>query len=320
MQFIAESLSRRSPAWLVLLARTHLGVIFTLAGINKALATEFWIRSYGSWEERVTAYLPELIERSWSFYTPVLTGILIPNSELIAKLAMLGEIVVGVLLLVGLKTRIAAAGALFLLANYFFVQGRWLFATGAESAYGALALLVLLAANTKVWGTDSWLHNRHSNVSQSANDIKTWILVIVRAWFGIAFLIAASNKIGSNWEPWPGWLQQGLTRRLENMPGFYQQFIENLVLPNVEAFAYTVAVGEVAIGLALLFGVMTPVAAGAGIFLTVNFFLYKGAFLLNPINDIAFVTGLTILIAGRAGQCFGIDLWLFKAWNNTKSD
>jgi thiosulfate dehydrogenase [quinone] large subunit len=96
------------------------------------------------------------------------------------------------------------------------------------------------------------------------------------------------------------------------MPVFYQPFIEHVVLPNSVFVAYSIAIGEILVGLTLLFGLLTRTAAAFGIFMTVNFFLNKGAFILDPINDLAFITGLSLLIAGGAGRSFGLDQLLFK--------
>jgi uncharacterized membrane protein YphA (DoxX/SURF4 family) len=48
---------------------------------------------------------------------------------------------------------------------------------------------------------------------------------------------------------------------------FYQRFLDGVVLPHATLFAHLTACGEAAVGVGLTLGLLTPVAAGLGLFL-----------------------------------------------------
>ena len=53
----------------------------------------------------------------------------------------------------------------------------------------------------------------------------------------------------------------------------YASFLQSVVLPNATVFVYLVTFGEVLIGLGLIFGVLTGIAAFFGVFMNLNFLL-----------------------------------------------
>ena len=67
----------------------------------------------------------------------------------------------------------------------------------------------------------------------------------------------------------------------EGTPGWYAWFLENVVQPNAGLFATLVALGELAVGLGLLVGLLTGIAAFGGVFMNANFVL-AGALGSNP--------------------------------------
>src|SRR5206468_11728243 len=54
---------------------------------------------------------------AYHFYAPFLHNVVIPHAALFAHLVMIGEIIVGALLLFGCATRLAVLGGLFLCLN-----------------------------------------------------------------------------------------------------------------------------------------------------------------------------------------------------------
>ena len=64
--------------------------------------------------------------------------------------------------------------------------------------------------------------------------------------------------------------------------GWYASFLQSFVLPNAALFAYLVTFGEVLVGLGLIFGVLTSIAAFFGVFMNLNFLL-AGAVSINPV-------------------------------------
>jgi uncharacterized membrane protein YphA (DoxX/SURF4 family) len=92
-------------------------------------------------------------------YRTFLQGVVLPNAGTFALLVLLGEVVVGVLLVLGLGTRLAAAGAVFLGLNYWLANG--IMAPPAQHrSFLVLELVILLAVPGVVWGLDRLLVGR----------------------------------------------------------------------------------------------------------------------------------------------------------------
>lgn len=88
--------------------------------------------------------------------------------------------------------------------------------------------------------------------------------------------------------------------------GWYAWFLQHAVLPNAAIFAYSVTFGEVLIGLALIVGCLTGIAAFFGVFMNLNFLL-AGAVSINPVIG---VLALLLVLAWRIGGYYGVDRYL----------
>jgi thiosulfate dehydrogenase [quinone] large subunit len=88
--------------------------------------------------------------------------------------------------------------------------------------------------------------------------------------------------------------------------GWYASCLQSVVLPNATVFAYLVTFGEVLIGLGLIFGVLTGIAAFFGVFMNLNFLL-AGAVSVNPVIG---VLALFLVLAWRIAGYYGIDSYL----------
>ncbi len=150
---------------------------------------------------------------------------------------------------------------------------------------------------------------------RSAPTVPGWCAVPLRLYLGAAFLSAASNKIGSGkWGNWPDWMAGTIQTRLPEVPSFYQPILTGIILPHVHLFAPVVAVTEAVIGLALLLGAATRLAAVVGILLVLNYFLLDGVPAVGVSNDLAFAFGLLIVFQTRAGRSAGLDALLGQRW------
>ncbi len=89
--------------------------------------------------------------------------------------------------------------------------------------------------------------------------------------------------------------------------GFYQPFLDNVVLPNLEFWAAFVTFAEFAIGIGLIFGLLTRIAAVGGFFLNLNIIFASGASLIWPGGDMGLMIICGILIWTRAGRFVGVD-------------
>jgi thiosulfate dehydrogenase [quinone] large subunit len=95
-------------------------------------------------------------------------------------------------------------------------------------------------------------------------------------------------------------------------PSWYASFLQVVVMPNAEVFAYLVAFGEILVGLGLILGCFTVVAALFGLFLNVNFLL---AGVVDP-NLVMAGETLLVILAWRIAGYYGVDRWLLP-WLGT---
>jgi thiosulfate dehydrogenase (quinone) large subunit len=146
-----------------------------------------------------------------------------------------------------------------------------------------------------------------------------WLWLIVRLYLGYQWLDAGLGKLGS-----PAWTGGGagsaltgfINGALQETGGAHPQvqdwygwFLQHAVLPNAAGFSYLVAIGETAVGVALVLGAFTGIAAFLGIFMNANYLL-AGAVSTNPIM---ILLGVLLLLAWRNAGWIGLDRWLLPA-------
>lgn len=134
------------------------------------------------------------------------------------------------------------------------------------------------------------------------------LLVPLRVYLGVVFLVAAWPKLTAEGGFRPrleGFLQNFA---LENAHDFYRLFLEQIVLPNAGLFTPLIVFGELFVGLALVAGFVTRLAAGIAIFFLLNYMLAKGMWFWTPAsNDAAMFFIALVLMLGAAGRCWGVD-------------
>lgn len=152
-----------------------------------------------------------------------------------------------------------------------------------------------------------WLFGR----SESA-----WIWLIIRVYVGWQWVSAGWEKLHS-----AGWasgksLTGFVTGAIHNtagahaaVQGWYGSFLHATVLPNVGFWSALVAWGEFLVGVALIIGLFTGIAAFFGSFMNVNYLL-AGAVSTNPI---LFVLATWLVLAWRVAGWWGCDRWVLPA-------
>jgi thiosulfate dehydrogenase [quinone] large subunit len=88
-----------------------------------------------------------------------------------------------------------------------------------------------------------------------------------------------------------------------DVSNWYAAFLQNIVLPHVTGWSYAITLGELAVGLGLIVGLFTGLAAFFGLFMNLNFML-AGALSINPQM---FVLALGIVLARRVAGYYGLD-------------
>lgn len=161
-----------------------------------------------------------------------------------------------------------------------------------------------------------------------------WFWLIVRLLVGAGWLAAGVSKVtgyafGVRPNGPPGWFMAdggaalkafatmaiahggaqpvaGVPDWLVGTPNWYAAFLQAVVVPNAVVFAYMVAFGEILVGLGLIAGCLTGLAAFFGLLLNVNFLL---AGVVDP-NLVNAGETVFVLLAWRIAGYYGVDRWL----------
>ena len=141
---------------------------------------------------------------------------------------------------------------------------------------------------------------------KSKPTIRLWPIVALRIYTGIFFAYAGLGKVMR--ENFADGLTGFLTSRLDACFAFYRPIIEGVFLPAKDVMALLVAWGELALGVALILGLMTRYAAFAGAFMVMNFWFAKGQGALDGMNhDVVWMMILLVLGFVHAGKIAGFD-------------
>jgi len=149
-----------------------------------------------------------------------------------------------------------------------------------------------------------------------ASTTAAWLWLVVRLYIASVFLPAGWGKVTSGeWLFGDGSPIQGMVAgatSADGTPGWYVWFLQNVVEPNAGLFATLVALGELAVGLGLLVGLLTGIAAFGGVFLNANFIL-AGSLGVNPA---LVILGTLIVVAWRNAGWIGLDRWFIPYMHN----
>ncbi|MBU6214525.1 DoxX family membrane protein [Patescibacteria group bacterium] len=155
----------------------------------------------------------------------------------------------------------------------------------------------------------------------TANKASAPLWFVIRLYLGYEFLMAGWEKLGS-----AAWFGSGAGAALTgfihgavaktvcapniaaaachpDVQMWYASFLQNAVLPNVTVWSNAVVIGELAIGLGLIVGLFTGVAAFFAFFMSLNF-LFSGAVSVNPI---IIILALPLIASRRVAGYWGLD-------------
>ncbi len=143
-----------------------------------------------------------------------------------------------------------------------------------------------------------------------------WLWLILRLYVGWEWLSAGWGKITSPlWTgskagvALTGFLQGALAKTAGDHPdvqGWYGAFLQNVVIPNAVFWSYVVSWGELLVGIALILGILTGVAAFFGSFMNMNYLL-AGTVSTNPI---LFLIAVFLVLAWKTAGWWGLDRWI----------
>ena len=146
------------------------------------------------------------------------------------------------------------------------------------------------------------------------NTTSAWIWLILRLYLGYSWLMAGIKKVTS--DAWTGsnagvavegFLNGALAKAEQgDVASWYAWFLENAVIPNSVAFSYMVAWGEVFIGIGLIIGLLTGIAAFFGALMNMSFLL-AGTVSTNPVM---FMIAMLLILAWKVAGWYGLDRWV----------
>lgn len=88
-----------------------------------------------------------------------------------------------------------------------------------------------------------------------------------------------------------------------DVSGWYGTFLQEFVLHHIILFSYLITFGELLVGIALILGIFTGIAAFFGGFMNMNY-LFSGTVSINPF---LFLIELFLILAWRVAGWYGID-------------
>jgi thiosulfate dehydrogenase [quinone] large subunit len=146
----------------------------------------------------------------------------------------------------------------------------------------------------------------------SAGSAGMWF--VVRMYVGEQWLLAGIDKIkaGFNGAAIKGFAEGALSKAGGTHPsvqGWYASFLKDYVIPHSGAWALAITWGEFAVGLGLLVGALTGIAAGFGVLMNLNYLL-SGTVSINPVLG---VLGLFLVLSWRVCGWIGLDRVLLPA-------
>ncbi|MCR8844442.1 DoxX family membrane protein [Paenibacillus sp. SC116] len=144
-----------------------------------------------------------------------------------------------------------------------------------------------------------------------------WLWLIIRIYVGYQWLEAGWGKVNS--EVWTGAkagtavqgfingaiAKSNVATGHADVTGWYASYLEHTVLPNAKVFSYAVAYGEVLVGLGLILGLLTGIAAFFGGLMNVSYLL-AGTLSTNPL---LFVLSTWLVLAWKVAGWYGLDRW-----------
>jgi thiosulfate dehydrogenase [quinone] large subunit len=142
---------------------------------------------------------------------------------------------------------------------------------------------------------------------------------VIRILTGLIFLAEGWSKLGGKF------VRGGFATNVREMAAetwpFWKHFLETVVAPRAEVFGWAFALGELAVGIGLILGLFTRVAAGGGVALMILVLLGSARAEPGATWDRWVTAGLTakfallllvLLLAVNPGKVWGLDGWIFR--------
>lgn len=146
------------------------------------------------------------------------------------------------------------------------------------------------------------------------------LLTLVRLYLGFIWLISGFKNMTKIYDvSW--YIKSAIANPVtgtngDAIYGWYIAFLKSVALPNVKIFNFIIPISEFLIGLGLIVGCLTTLAAFTGFLMHSAFFL-SGTVSSHPIDLLLVVI---ILIAGYNAGRYGLDKWVIPYLRTTFFD
>jgi thiosulfate dehydrogenase [quinone] large subunit len=146
-----------------------------------------------------------------------------------------------------------------------------------------------------------------------------WIWLLLRLYLGWEWLQAGWGKLHN--PAWigtkagtaiTGFVTAALAKASGEHPdvqGWYAWFLQHVVLTHSVLWSYLVSWGETLVGVALIVGIFTGIAAFFGSFMNLSYLL-AGTVSINPV---LFVIATWLVLAWKTAGWWGLDRWILPA-------
>jgi thiosulfate dehydrogenase (quinone) large subunit len=136
-------------------------------------------------------------------------------------------------------------------------------------------------------------------------------IALLRVYLGYFYVNQAVASYGSDFLTQPKLAEQA-TYWLPRSPApqWYQAFLHDWLVPNWQAGAYFLTVGEFLIGISFILGYLVRPFALLGVFLNLNLLWIMGPE-MAPFHKTCVAVHLVLAWLG-AGRCLGLDYYFYK--------
>jgi thiosulfate dehydrogenase [quinone] large subunit len=145
-----------------------------------------------------------------------------------------------------------------------------------------------------------------------------WIWLILRLYVGYDWISAGWEKLhspvwtgGKAGAALSGFVNGALSQTSgahPNVETWYAWFLGHVVLPNAAVWSYLVSWGEFLVGVALILGIFTGIAAFFGSFMNMNYLL-AGTVSTNPP---LLIIAIFLILAWKTAGWWGLDRWVLS--------
>lgn len=144
------------------------------------------------------------------------------------------------------------------------------------------------------------------------------VWLVIRVYLGYLWLVAGWEKLTDPSGVWvgskagaavAGFAQGAIQQTTGEHPqvtGWYAAFLKDVVVPNAALFSYLVTFGEFLVGVALILGLFTGIAAFFGGFMNASY-IFAGVAGANPLM---FILATWLVLAWRVAGYWGLDRWV----------